>query len=166
MSTYGILIADTSWANQDNLEIDKATYLRHKDELIEGTQALIYLREPIDAIVAAAEITGAVLQIETLPFDPYFNPAIPANLHLERELDDIHSKTDPPPAPENNRETAKTYRVPLKVTRLKGQTPQIPLGRLQKTLGSDFTVFDETWIGLSKRQYQTIVAAWKKEQVS
>ncbi len=165
MSPYGILIVDTSWLNHDSVEIDKTAYLRHQDKLIKGAHALIFVREPIDAVVAEAEITGDIIQTETQPPDPYFNPSIPANIHLERELNEIHSQTDASIAANNNQVMAKTYRVPLNITRMKGQTPQIPLTHLQKILGSDFSVFDETWIALSKKQYDTITTEWTKEQV-
>ncbi len=163
MTAYGILLVDTSWANQDTVEIEKATFLRHKDRLIEGTKALIYMREPIDAVVAEAEVTSAIIETETAPPDAAFNPAIPANLRLEREIDRIETEAAPPPALDANREMAHSYRVPLRIVRLKGQTPEIRFNRLQTILGSDFSVYDETWIPLSKDQYREITALWHEQ---
>lgn len=164
MTVYGLLIVDTSWANQDSIEIDKTAFLRYQEQLIDGTRALIYVRDPIDAIVAEAEITGSIIETETAPPDPYFNPSIPANVHLESELNEIHSQTDPPAAISGSQTMAHTYRVPLKLVRLKGQSPQIPLNRLQMILGSSFSAFDESWIPLDKADYQAITAQWSKEK--
>jgi hypothetical protein len=168
MTAYGILLVDTSWANHDSVEIDKTTRLRHKDRLIAGTKALIYVREPIDAIVAEAEIAGNFIETETEPPDPAFNPAIPANLRLEHEIDRIETETGSerqPTAMVGNPVMANTYRVPLKVVRLKGHTSPIPFTRLQVILGSDFSVYDETWIPLSEDQYGEIVALWNTSTV-
>ena len=166
MTSYGLLLVDTSWTNQNKVEIDKTTHIRHRDRLIEGAKALIYVRAPIDAVVAEAEIAGDIIETETMPPDPDFNPSIPANVHLERELNDIHSKTDPPAPISGNQTVANTFHVPLNVTRMKGHTAQIPLSRLQTILGSDFSVYDETWIPLEKADYEAITALWSKEQVS
>ncbi len=165
MSAYGLLMVDTSWANQDHAEIDKVTFLHHQAALIAGTHALIYVGAPIDAVVAEAEISGDVFQTEGVSPNPPFDASIPANVDLESKLDQIPTQTEPPAAASDNRETANDYHVPLKVTRLKGQTPSISLARLQKLLGSDFSVFDETWIPLSKQQYRAISAEWEKEQI-
>ena len=158
MTAYGILITDTTWANHDTVEIDKAARLRHQDRLVDGTKALIYVRAPVDALVAEAEVTGDIVEIETEPTDPAFNPAIPANLRSERAIERIETEAAPTPAV--TQEVANTYRVPLKLVRLKGQTPPIPMSRLQTILGSDFSVYDETWIPLSKAQYNQITALW------
>jgi hypothetical protein len=163
LTAYGILLVDTSWANHDSVEIDKTAHLRHKDRLVEGTKALIYIREPVDAIIAEAEITGDIIETETDPPDPAFNPAIPANLHSEREIERLETEADPLTAVTGNQVMAKTYYVPLKVVRLKGQTPPIPLARLQTILGSDFSVYDETWIPLTEKQYRAVAALWSME---
>jgi len=78
MTAYGILLVDTSWSNYDSAKIDKTTHLRHNDLLIAGTKALIYVREPLDAIVAEADVTGTIVEREKEPSDPAFDPAIPA----------------------------------------------------------------------------------------
>jgi len=158
MTSYGILITDTSWANHDSVEIDKTARLRHQDRLVEGAKALIYVRAPVSAVVAEAEITGDVIELETPPPDPAFNPAIPASLRSERVIDRIETET----APSNpaHQEMANSYRVPLRLMRLKGQTPSIPLNRLHTILGSDFSAYDETWIPLSKAEYERITVIW------
>ncbi len=96
------------------------------------------MRDPVDAVVAEAEISGDVFQTEGVPPDPSFNPAIPANVHLEHELNNIHAETDPPATASDNRETAKNYHVPLKVTRLKGQDATDPAAAPAKTARQRF----------------------------
>ncbi|MEP7293031.1 MAG: hypothetical protein ABI835_14710 [Chloroflexota bacterium] len=162
MTTYGLLLVDTSWANNDSVQIDKTTHLRHKDRLIEGAKALIYVREPVDAVVAEAEVTGKVIETESAPHDPAFNPAIPANLRLEREIDRIEAETAPPSSISPNLTLANNFHLPLQITRLKGQSEPIPLNRLRMLLGSDFSVYDETWIPLSEAQYAQITGEWKE----
>ena len=144
MTPYGILLVDTSWENNNSAQIDKATHLRHKNRLVEGAKALIYVREPVSAIVAEAELSGSVIQTETPPPDPAFNPAIPANLRSEREIERI--ETEAAPQPTTSAAMEKTFTVPLHLLRLKGQIAPLPLNRIQMVLGSDFSVFDETWI--------------------
>ena len=158
MTDYGILIADTSWANHDSVEIDKTAQLRHQDRLVKGTKALIFVRAPIDAIVAEAEVIDDIIETETPP-DSAFNPAIPANLRSERVID--RSETEVSPATPAPQEMANAYHVPLKLMRLKAQIPPIPLKRLRMILGSDFSAFDETWIPLSQAQYRQIVDVWR-----
>src|SRR4051812_47001487 len=114
MTAYGILLVDTSWVNNDSVEIDKTTHLRHKDRLIEGTRALIYVRAPIDAVVAEAELTGEIVESETLPPDPGFNPSIPATVYAERVIDKIEAGDTPPATLSGSPDFAKTYHVPLK----------------------------------------------------
>ncbi len=157
MTTYGILLVDTSWANHDTTVIDKATFTRHKDDLKAGTKALIYVREPVDAIVAEAEITSSVIETEA---DAEVNPAVTGNLGLEGAVQSIDADA-PPVAYHDRRELAHSYRVPLNIVRLKGRTAEIRLNRLQMILGSDFSVFDETWIPLGEEQYQAITAVWR-----
>jgi hypothetical protein len=159
MTTYGILVVDTSWANQDSVQVDKTTYLRHKDRLIEGAQALIYVRQPVDAIVAEAELRGNVIQTETEPEEPALNPA---SVQPERQINPMEQGTESPVVIHPSQQMEKTFRVPLKVVRLKGGVPSIPSNQLQMILGSDFTVFDETWIPLNESQYEAIVAFWEK----
>jgi hypothetical protein len=136
MTTYGILLVDTSWANNDTAEIEKAASLRYKDQLIEGAKVLIYLREPVDAIVAEAELTSDVIEHETAPE----GVSIPAG----------------------GAEMAHTYHVPLHVTRMKGQVEPLTLNRLRAILGDNFSVYDETWIPLDEAQYGQIAALWDK----
>ncbi|MCZ2097537.1 MAG: hypothetical protein LC121_14980 [Anaerolineae bacterium] len=116
----------------------------------------MYVRAPVDAVVAEATLTGAVIETDGIPPDPAFNPAIPANLRSERVINRIETETAPPTVT-GSQSVANIYRVPLRVDRLKGQTPPIPLARLRMILGSDFSVFDETWIPLSRAQYRQIV---------
>jgi hypothetical protein len=136
MTTYGILLVDTSWSNEDTVEIEKTTFLRYGDQLNAGTKALLYVREPVDAIVAEAELTSAVIEHETAAQ----GVSVPAA----------------------GAEMAHTYHAPLRVTRMKGQTEPIPLNRLRSALGGDFSVYDEPWIPLSEGQYEQIVALWAR----
>lgn len=163
MTPYGILLVDTSWENNDSAQIDKTTHLRHKNRLIEGAKALIYVREPVSAIVAEAELSGSVIATETPPPDPPFNPAIPANLRSEREVERIETEAAPPTTAQP---MEKTFNVPLRLLRLKGQVAPLPLNRLKLVLGSDFSVYDETWIPLSEAHYREIIALWEKAQAT
>ncbi len=163
MTHYGILLVDTSWANQDTIALDKTAYLHHGDEIGTGTKALIYMREPIDAVVAEAEITGEIVESEAEAPAPVTGAA---TLSYEDKPNRIDSEVPPPARIISGQELAKSYYVPVKVTRLKGPTPQIRLNRLKTLLGSDFSVFDETWIALSRKQYQDIRAIWDKQKVS
>jgi hypothetical protein len=136
MTTYGILLVDTSWSNEDTVEIEKTTFLRYGDQLNAGTKVLLYVREPVDAIVAEAELSSAVIEHET------------ASQGVS--------------VPSQGAEMAHTYHAPLHVMRMKGQTEPIPLNRLQSVLGSDFSVYDEPWIPLAETQYWQIVALWDR----
>lgn len=156
MTEYGILLVDTSWTNHETVVINKASALHHQKRLAEGTKALIYVREPVDAVVAEAEITGSVIETEA---EAAPNPTIAGSTHLESAAFTADADT-PPVALHERRDLEHTYRVPLKIVRLKGQTPQIPINRLQTALGSGFSVFDETWIPLSKAQYEAVTALW------
>lgn len=164
MTPYGILLVDTSWENSDSVQIDKTTHVRHKNRLVKGAKALIYMREPVSAIVAEAELSGSVIQTETPPPDAAFNPAIPANLRSEREIERIEAEAAPQPTTSATME--KTFTIPLKLVRLKGQVAPLSLNRIQMVLGSDFSVFDETWIPLNESQYREIIALWEKTQTA
>ncbi len=160
MTPYGILLVDTSWENQTSVQIEKATHLRHSDTLVAGAKALIYVREPVDAVVAEAQITGSVIEAESESPDPAFNPAIPADLRQQREV--ARSGSEVAPQPHLSQPFEHTFLVPLNPIRLKGQVIPIPLTRLRLLLGSDFSVYDETWIPLSEAQYQQVAAEWDK----
>lgn len=155
MTGYGILVVDTGWTNQNSVQIEKTTHLRHKDHLIEGAQALIYVRHPVDAIVAQAELTGQVIQMETEPEAAALDPAVSESAGSDHE-------PEPGAAIPLNQALEKTFLLPLKLVRLKGQTEPIHINQLQIILGSDFTVFDETWIPLNEAQYEAILALWEK----
>lgn len=146
MATYGLLVVDTNWTNESSVQVDKTTHLRHQHELVEGAKALIYVRHPVDAVVAEAELTGNVIEMETDLEEAALNPNVPEN----------SGAVTPSQVME------KTFLVPLKVLRLKGQTEPLHINQLQMILGSDFTVFDETWLPLNKAQYEALVALWEK----
>lgn len=147
MTTYGLLIVDTNWTNDEKVEIGKTTHLRHKNDLVEGAKAMVYVRHPVDAIVAEVELTGGVIQEENAPEETTLNPAA-----AERSGNVL--------SPSQLME--KTYSVPIRALRLKGQCEPLPINRVQKVLGSDFTVFDETWMPLTQAQYETLAALWEK----
>ena len=136
MTSYGILLVDLSWDNEDLALVDKSTLLHHANDLGTGTQALLYVREPIDAVIAEAEITGEIIETEA----PVVGTPVQG--------------------------VAKLYLVPLKVRRFKDHTEPLSLHRLRMILGSDFSVFDETWIPLTEEQYQQITALWEKPKLS
>ncbi|MEO8396601.1 MAG: hypothetical protein ABI700_26645 [Chloroflexota bacterium] len=153
MTTYGILLVDTSWANQDTAQIEKAAFHRHKELIGKGTKALIYMREPIDAIVAEAEVTSDVIETEAELLDH-------SNLPVNRDSQQSQT-TGKPIIAVPNVGSANDFYVPLKLLRIKGeQTKPISLERLQAVLGADFSVYDETWIPLSEDQYNKIIAIW------
>jgi hypothetical protein len=154
MTSYGILLVDTRWSNEDTAQIERSAFQQHHDLLGKGTKALIYMREPIDAVVAEAEVTSNVIETEAERLD---NADIPMN----RDTHQTQTMTEPPLTPAL--ELAHDYHVPLKLLRPKGQqTNPIPLNRLKAILGTDFSVFDETWIPLSEAQYDEISALWNK----
>ena len=154
MTTYGILLVDTSWSNEDTALIEKAAFLRHQNLLGTDTKALLYMREPVDAVVAEAEITSDVIETEAELLNH-------AERVVKRESDETQTMTRPPLIIHPGSEVAHDFRVPLKILRGKGpQTPPIPLSRLQAILGPDFSVYDETWIPLSEDQYNEIIAVW------
>ncbi|MBI1257742.1 MAG: hypothetical protein GC204_09750 [Chloroflexi bacterium] len=153
MTNYGILLVDTSWSNQNTAQIEKATFLRHKDLIGKGTQALIYMREPIDAIVAEAEITSDVIETEAELMDQ-------SNLPISRDTQQSQTVGEPLIGVPNVG-MANDFHVPLKLIRPKGeQTKPIALATLKSILGTDFSVFDETWIPLSEDQYNEVIALW------
>ncbi len=153
MTTYGILLVDTSWSNRNTAQIEKAAYLRHQNLLGANTQALIYMREPIDAIVAEAEVTSDVIETEAELVD---RVDLPVNRDTQQtQTLSVPLMTDP------NVGMANEFYVPLKLLRAKGaETPPIPLEQLKALLGADFSVYDETWIPLSEDQYNMIIAIW------
>lgn len=146
MTTYGLLIVDTNWTNDDTVEVGKTTHLRHKNDLVAGAQALVYVRDPVDAIVAEVELTGGVIQDENAPEEPTLNPAVPESAGAVLTPSQLMEKT---------------YSVPVRALRLKGQCEPLPINRVQKVLGSDFSAFDETWMPLTQAQYEALVALWQ-----
>ena len=121
MTTYGILLVDTSWSNQDTAQIEKAAFLRHQNLLGADTKALIYMREPIDAVVAEAEITSDVIETEAELLDQIQMPTNSA-------ADDTRIMRKPPLILQPGSEVAHDFHVPLKLMRPKAQqTRPIPL---------------------------------------
>jgi hypothetical protein len=147
MTTYGLLIVDTNWTNDDKVEVGKTTHLHHKHELVEGAKALVYVRHPVDAIVAEVELTGGVIQEENVPEEPTLNPAVPESAGAVFTPSQLMEKT---------------YSVPIRALRLKGQCEPLPINRVQMVLGSDFSAFDETWMPLTQAQYDALAALWEK----
>src|SRR5262249_2996925 len=135
MTTYGILIVNTSWSNKNTVEIDKTAFQRHNELIGADTLALIYMREPIDAVVAEAEITSDVIEHEAELLQA-------ADVPADRDAQIAsQSVTSLPTSP--NKGVANEFHVPLKVLRPKGsQTTPLPLASLKTILGSDFSVYD------------------------
>src|SRR3954469_18538913 len=114
MTTYGILLVDTNWSNQNTAKIDKAAFLRHQNLLGVNTLALIYMREPIDAIVAGVEITSDVIETEAELLDH-------AEVSTNRAGDHTRTMKRPPMIIHPGSEVAHDFYVPLKVLRAKGE---------------------------------------------
>lgn len=160
MTTYGILVVDPTWHDQSSTTLDKATVQHHRQTLTQGARVLIYAKEPIDALVAEAVISGDLIETETVPPDPAFNPAIPANLRSERGLEALSTPDNPPDPITGTRHFGKNYRVPLDVTRPKMITPPIPLHRLKALLGEGFSIMDVEWIPLTPETYAALTQEW------
>jgi hypothetical protein len=153
MTTYGILIIDTSWSNQNTAQIEKTAFLRYQSLIGKGAKALIYMREPVDAVVAEAEVTSNVIETEAELLNH-------AELPVNRDNSQARM-TDEPILTTLNVGIADDFHVPLNLLRTKGpQTPPISLERLKTILGKNFSVYDETWIPLSEDQYNEIIAIW------
>lgn len=161
MTTYGILVVDPTWHGQSSTTLDKATVQHHRKAITEGTHVLIYAKAPISAIIAEAVISGDLVETETAPPDPSFNPAIPGNLRSERGLEVMSTPDNPPDPLTNVQHFGKNYRVPLEVTRPKTTITPIPMNRLKALLGEGFTVMDEQWIPLKPEVYQALTREWE-----
>jgi hypothetical protein len=118
-----------------------------------GAKALIYMREPIDAVVAEAEVTCDVIETEAELLN---HVEIPMN----RDSQQTQSMSEPILTTPNVG-IADDFHVPLRLIHSKGpQTPPISLERLKMILGTNFSVYDETWIPLREDQYNEIIAIW------
>jgi hypothetical protein len=161
MTTYGILVVEPTWHDHDTATLDKSAYLRWGKQLQPGTRALIYVKAPISAIVAEAEIAGEMIETETAPPDPAFNPAIDANLRSQQVMRDVTTPERQPDPITGEQQFGKAYRIPLKIMRAKAVTPQITETMIQQRLTRAFSTFDESWIPLDEADYHKLVAAWE-----
>src|SRR5262245_3219071 len=121
MPTYGILLVDTSWSNDNTAQIEKDAFTRHKAEIGADTIALIYMREPIDAVVAEAEITSNVIEAEAELLqraDAGANAL--ADVPADRDAQIAPTMVTSIPNRTPNLGVAHEFHVPLKVLRLKG----------------------------------------------
>ncbi len=160
MTTYGILVVDPAWDDQTSAPLDKATVQHNRAALGAGTHALIYVREPVEALVAEAILTGGISEIDSAPPDAHPAPTIPAT-NTERGLNVTSTPTNAPSAPEEQQSFGVNYRVPLEIKRHRLLTAPIPLSRIKVTLGAGFAVFDDEWIPLDEADYHTLVREWE-----
>ena len=165
MTTYGILVVAPDWQDQTSAPLDKATVLHDHAAFVSGTQALIDVKEPVDAIVAEAIFVGEVREVDTAP--PGARPAPPVAetaAHTERGLNVTSTPDNPPATPETQPGYGINYRVPLEVTRPRPLTTPIPLSQMQTILGARFAITDNEWISLSEADYHALVEVWEGGQ--
>ena len=76
MTTYGIFVVPPDWHEGKTATMDKTTFQYHGEELQPGTRLLLYMKEPVDAIVGEAEVTGMIV-----PPDPMAQSDADASTH-------------------------------------------------------------------------------------
>lgn len=159
MTSYGILVVQPGWHNGDAATIDRTTYQHHGDAFQQGTRVLFYMKEPIDALVSEAELTGEIVHPDHEPEKPALDPAIPASLRAQEPMRQMESEADRPMSG-ITRVDQRVHWLPYRTIHASHQ--QIPLGTIQARLGSDFAVSDDEWIPLTEEQYNTLVGEWEK----
>jgi hypothetical protein len=147
------------WHEGDAAVMDRATYQRHKDAFLEGTRVLFYMKEPVDALVGEAEVTGEVVHATDESDEPILDPAIPASLRAQELMRKIEAGSEPLVG--SQRFDQRTYRLPYHMIRSRISTPYIHLGTIKARIGSDFGVFDDEWIPLTEEQYNALVHEWE-----
>lgn len=157
MTNYGILVVDNTWRDHDTATLDKATYQHFGVEMTPGSRALVYVKEPVDAIVAEVEIAGEPAEVETTPPDPALHPPPPGSERTEHGIDQINPAGTTTEPTESGQRFGMAYRVPLRLLRSKSTTQPIPLTRIKALLGSGFAVFDDEWIPLNERDYRAVL---------
>lgn len=151
MTTQGILVVHPGWHEGDAAVLDRATYQRYQDELQEGTRVLFYMKDPVDALVGEAQVTGNPVQAEIEPEAPVSDPVSP------RAEEPVRRMNDPQPS----RIDQRTYHLPYLMLHSIDNISQIPLGTIRARIGSEFGVFDDEWIPLTEEQYDALVGEWE-----
>jgi hypothetical protein len=146
------------WKEGEAAAIDKSTYQHHGGSLQRGTRLLIYVKEPVDAIVGEGEAAGAASQTEAQREEPDVVPANTASPDLPV------ANQSPEQALKSGGQSVdhRTYKLPYRVIRSKAETRQIPLTRVRTLIGSEFSVFDEEWIPLTEEQYNALIQEWER----
>lgn len=163
MTRYGILVVDPAWRDQTSAVLDKATVQHHRKELVNGTHALIYVKEPVEAIVAEAVVSGDLLELDTAPPDPTSTIPVALAANTERGLNIQTTPENPPDPIGSKHEFGVNYAVPLEVKRPKLLTTPISINRIKALLGEDFAVFDEEWLPLNEADYRKLTSEWTAE---
>ena len=160
MTKQGILVVHPGWHEGDAAVMDKATNQRHREAFQEGTRVLFYMKEPVDALVGEAQVTGAPVQTETAPEAPILDPAIPASLRAQEPMRRMET-AEQHPLRGGTRIDHRTYSLPYLMLHSPASSQQIPLGTIRARIGSDFAVFDDEWIPLTEEQYDALVGEWE-----
>lgn len=160
MTAQGILVVQPGWHDGDAAVIDRATYQRHKDAFQKGTRVLFYMKEPVDALVGDAEVTGEPVHTDAAPEAPVLDPAIPASLRSQEPM--RRMETAEQPVRGGKRIDQRTYRLPYQMVHSHASSQKIPLGTIRARIGSDFSVFDDEWIPLTEEQYSALVGEWEQ----
>jgi hypothetical protein len=163
-NNYGILVVDPGWNDTETVTIEKAAYLRHRDTITKGSRLLIYIDEPISAVVAEAEATGEIAPLgreeDAGTLEPKENVPVWSGAFVNSQNAGTRDGTGPAIIAATEPVEAPQYRLPLRILRSKATTQPIPLPTLKTTLGSAFSTFDETWVEVTEEQYQAIVGEW------
>lgn len=163
-NNYGILVVDPGWNDTETVTIEKAAYLRHRETIHSGSRLLIYIDEPISAIVAEAEATGEIAPVgredDTGTLEPKENVPVWSGAFVSSQHTGTRDGAGPAIVAATEPVEAPQYRLPLRILRPRAATQPIPLPTLKATLGSSFSVYDETWFALTEAQYQAIVSEW------
>lgn len=158
MTAFGILVVQPGWKEGEAAAIDKTTYQYHGESLQTGTRLLIYVKEPVDAIVGEGEAAGAVSHQEAEREEPDILPPNTASPDLPS------AQQSPEGAVKSGGQAVdhRTYTLPYRVIRSRAETRLIPLTRVRALIGSEFSVFDEEWISLTEEQYSALIQEWER----
>ena len=162
MTALGILVVQSDWRPGAPALIDKTTYQHHGDSFQSGTRFLVYVREPVDAIVAEGEITGETFQKQSEAKTIALDPERTTSEHVQRSST-ASPESGAPGAAESGIDL-RTFEIPYQVVHTRIARPKLALGTIQARLGSDFSVFDEEWIPLTDEQYNTLTDEWERNK--
>jgi hypothetical protein len=163
MTALGILVVQSDWRPGAPAIIDKTTYQHHGEAFQPGTRFLVYVREPVDAIVAESEVTGAAFQSEANPDIAASNQAMQANEHVQQSSPVTDTETSVPRMAVTGIDQ-RAFEIPYQLAQSRIASPKLHLDAIQARLGSDFSVFDEEWIPLTEAQYNTLIEEWERNK--